>query len=280
MNSQIGFMQGRLSDMVNGKIQCFPKKNWEKEFQLANSIGIKLMEWTIDYEPDFINPIVTKDGQERIIQLSNKYCLLVKSLTGDCFMQRPFWKEDSKEIRSQLISQMEKIFEGCNKVGINLVVIPLVDNGSIKNDLEEKILIDTLLSKIDLLSKLNLKIVFESDFYPKKLLDFISNLPIELFGINYDTGNSASLGFNPEEEFDLYGNRIMNIHLKDRELNGPTVPILKGNVDFKLIFNLVAKSSYKGNFILQTARSKNKKHLELINKYKKLFENYLINNVG
>tara|TARA_B100000963_G_C22219213_1_gene490817 strand:+ start:349 stop:570 length:222 start_codon:yes stop_codon:yes gene_type:complete len=72
----------------------FSQKNWEKDFKLASSIDIKLMEWTIDYEPDFKNPIVIKDGQERIIELSNKNFLLVKSLTKECFMQRPSWKED------------------------------------------------------------------------------------------------------------------------------------------------------------------------------------------
>lgn len=279
MNNQIGFMQGRLSEIVKDKIQCFPKKNWENEFKIANSIGIKLMEWTIDHEPGFDNPLITKDGQEKIKELSNKYSLSVKSLTGDCFMQMPFWKEDSIDIRSQLINEMVRIFVGCNKVGINLVVIPIVDNGSIENEIQEGILIDTLYSKIDLLNKLKIKIVFESDLHPQKLIKFINKLPMQFFGINYDTGNSASLGFNPQEEFDLYGKRIMNIHLKDRLLNGPTVPISQGNVDFQLIFNLVARNGYGGNFILQTARSNNNKHVELINYYKNLFENYLVDNV-
>ena len=29
---QIGFMQGRLSPMINGKIQSFPKDNWQKYY--------------------------------------------------------------------------------------------------------------------------------------------------------------------------------------------------------------------------------------------------------
>ena len=38
----------------------FSQKNWEEEFKLANSIDIKLMEWTIDYEPKFRNPLLLK----------------------------------------------------------------------------------------------------------------------------------------------------------------------------------------------------------------------------
>ena len=33
--SRIGFMQGRLSPMVNGKIQAFPYETWKNEFAIA-----------------------------------------------------------------------------------------------------------------------------------------------------------------------------------------------------------------------------------------------------
>ena len=46
----IGFMQGRLTELYENKIQSFPWNNWEKEFELANKNGLKIMEWTIDSE--------------------------------------------------------------------------------------------------------------------------------------------------------------------------------------------------------------------------------------
>ena len=47
--NKIGFMQGRLSKLVNNQIQAFPFKNWLNEFPLANKLGISCMEWTLDY---------------------------------------------------------------------------------------------------------------------------------------------------------------------------------------------------------------------------------------
>lgn len=44
---RIGFMQGRLSPVVDGKIQAFPWGHWEDEFRLANGHGLSLMEWTL-----------------------------------------------------------------------------------------------------------------------------------------------------------------------------------------------------------------------------------------
>ena len=61
------------------------------------------------------------------------------------------------------------------------------------------------------------------------------------FGINYDTGNSASKGYDPIVELDLYGKYIDNIHLKDRIYKGSTVPLGEGNADFDTIFKKLKK---------------------------------------
>ena len=41
--------------------------------------------------------------------------------------------------------------------------------------------------------------------------------------VNYDTGNSASLGYDIKEEFAEYGNLISDIHIKDRLVNAGSV---------------------------------------------------------
>ena len=50
------------------------------------------------------------------------------------------------------------------------------------------------------LKDLDLRILFESDLNPKDLKKFIDQFNPEVFGINYDIGNSASLGYNHQEE--------------------------------------------------------------------------------
>ena len=47
---RIGFMQGRLSALVDGKIQAFPWDEWREEFPRAKALGLGRMEWTIDQE--------------------------------------------------------------------------------------------------------------------------------------------------------------------------------------------------------------------------------------
>ena len=178
-------------------------------------------------------------------------------------MQVPFWKFKGT-VQNKLQSDFLAIANACSEVGIQMMVVPLVDNGRLENLSQENDLVNFLLLKIPFFEKLNLKIIFESDFEPSELNRFISRLPIKLFGINYDIGNSAALGLNTVEEFELYGSRILNVHVKDRLLGGTTVPLKTGNADFDKVFHLLKKQSYQGYFILQTARAQNGDHKETL----------------
>ena len=262
--SNIGFMQGRLSPLRNGRIQSFPWGNWENEFRQAEDLGLTSMEWTIDSERFSENPLVTPDGQSEINQLSRTHRLLIPSVTCDYFMENPFWKNNVVVIRKNLIS----IMDGMRQVGAKILVIPLVDNSSLVNLVQSEKVTEFFTSlESDLLDR-ELKIAFESDFEPQVLSKFVSNFDDKPFGINYDIGNSASLGFNPIEEVEAYGSRIINIHIKDRGLGGSTVPLGEGAADFKTIFNLLRDINYGGNLIMQTARSAEGKHAEVLIKYR------------
>ncbi|WP_115118583.1 sugar phosphate isomerase/epimerase [Synechococcus sp. UW105] len=266
MAKEIGFMQGRLSDLVDGKIQAFPWKSWRDEFIISRDIGISLMEWTLDQDYLYQNPLMTLDGQQEILYLSKCYDLAIPSLTGDCFMQAPFWKSKGVE-QSELIKDFFSIARACSKLGIQLIIIPLVDDGAINSSKEEDFFVEFMVKYEDFFKAQGLRVAFESDLPPKELGRFISRFPHHSFGINYDIGNSASLGYNPVEELSTYGKRVVNVHVKDRLLGGTTVPLGSGNADFNLVFLELAKIKYHGNYILQTARSIDGDHANLISQY-------------
>ena len=66
MNQRIGFMQGRLCDQVDGKIQAFPILEWKNEFPKAADININLLEWTLDQKGLYENPFMNSEGQNKI----------------------------------------------------------------------------------------------------------------------------------------------------------------------------------------------------------------------
>jgi L-ribulose-5-phosphate 3-epimerase len=277
MSSNVGFMQGRLSPILNDRIQEFPWNNWREEFHIAASLGFSLMEWTLDQDRLYENPLMTQVGQREIRKLSSDYGVSIPSLTGDCFMQSPFWKlsgAKKKDRQNDLIC----ILDGCANVGISQIVIPLVDNGRLDNDEQSQALLGFLHEIETGIDDRGIHVVFESDFGPDGLKSFIGQLNPNIFGINYDIGNSAALGFDVEKEFAAYGDRISNVHVKDRILNGTTVPLGDGNANFTKVFSQLAMIGYSGNYILQTARANDGDHAGVLSRYKFMVEEWVLNN--
>jgi L-ribulose-5-phosphate 3-epimerase len=159
---RIGFMQGRLSALVEGKIQAFPWSEWREEFPRARALGLSRMEWTIDQDRLRENPLTTDAGRTEIKRLVRENALGIPSLTGDCFMQAPFWKATG-QAREALLADLDLVLASCSALGIEFVVIPLVDNGKIETPDQTQALLGTLLTRTVSLSKQNVKIVFESD---------------------------------------------------------------------------------------------------------------------
>jgi len=90
--------------------------------------------------------------------------------------------------------------------------------------------------------------------------------------VNYDIGNSAALGFNSDEELEAYGDRITDIHIKDRILGGGPVTLGEGDANFSKFFKKLKGCDYQGPFIMQAYRDDEgveifKKQLDWIEKY-------------
>ena len=267
MIDRIGLMQGRLSPLVDGRIQAFPWSCWQDEFAAAERHQFRLMEWTLDQERLYENPLLTPAGQAEITHLRQKHGVEIASLTGDCFMQSPFWKTGGSKC-IELQNDFRAVARACSKVGISMIVLPLVDNGRLETSAEEDVLVDFLQGEVKLLNELRVKVAFESDFAPVELARFIERLEPAIFGVNYDIGNSASLGMNPTEEIGAYGHRIVNVHIKDRMLGGTTVPLGTGSADFEAVFAGLARTAYAGNYILQTARAADGDHAAALCRYR------------
>ena len=271
MLEKIGLMQGRLSIPIGKKIQAFPTNNWENEFRKAKKLSVRFIEWTLDHKNLSKNPLLSSSGQKKIKKLCKDYKIKINSITGDCFMQRPFWKVD-KVYKKKLILDLKKILIGASKLNIKYLVIPIVDNGKLKNTRQKKILIEELKKIKTLQKKTKVKILFETDFSPQQNFEFLKNFDKNFFGLNYDIGNSASLNYDPVQEFKKNAIYIKNIHIKDRKKFGMTVPLGQGNAKFNLIFKLCKKYNYKGNFIIQAARKKKGQEVETIKTYLKFIK--------
>ena len=187
-------------------------------------------------------------------------------------MQAPFWKAGG-QARRDLLDDAAAIADACVALGIMLIVVPLVDNGSIANQVQTDVLRDGL-ERI-LVPRRGLRVAFESDFAAESLARFIEDFPVDRYGINYDIGNSAALGFSPARELAAYSARIINVHVKDRLFSGTTVPLGTGAADLAGAIRGLEQGSYRGVYILQTARASDGDDVGAARRYRDMAKNWI-----
>src|SRR5581483_11509750 len=94
--------------------------------------GFGRMEWTLDQERLRDNPLMTAAGRSEILRLALENAVEIPSLTGDCFMQAPFWKATGKT-QQALLADLDLVLASAAALGIEFIIVPLVDNGRIES---------------------------------------------------------------------------------------------------------------------------------------------------
>ena len=267
-------MQGRLSPPVGDQIQAFPWENWQSEFPLGQQLGFRLIEWTLDQERLAENPLMTLSGQQRIRELCRQHGIRIPALTGDCFMQAPFWKHEGTTCLA-LQDDFLAVVRACSSLQISVLVVPLVDGGRLANRREQEVLLTFFHEQSGFFRDQRVRIALETDFPPSQVTKLVGTLNPESFGINYDIGNSAALGYSYENEFRCYGDRIFHVHVKDRPRGGSTVPLGEGDADFPGVFRCLTDLGFKGDYILQTARATDGDHAGVLTRYRDMVGNWI-----
>jgi len=249
----LAIMQGRLVPPIGDRIQCFPRDRWAEEFPLAAAAGLDAIEWIDDVYGDAINPIADDAGLARIKELSALHGVKVRSLCADYFMERPLIRASASEVteRSQRLAWL---LERCASIGIVRVVLPFVDHSRIDpaNELDE--VAGILGAMVPFIENTGVELHLETSLSPADFAELLARVDHPMIKVNYDSGNSASLGYRPTDEFAAYGHRVGSVHIKDRVLGGSTVPLGTGDADFDALFRSLDAVGYAGDFVLQVAR--------------------------
>ena len=249
----IGIMQGRLLPPMGGRIQCFPRGRWQEEFPLAAQAKLEAIEWIYDAFGAGANPLETDAGILEMRRVADAHRVRVVSLCADWCMEFPLVRTTPADT-NQRLDRLRWLLGRCRQAGITRVVLPFVDSSKIQDKADMRTVISAITRTLLEAESAGVELHLEAALSPVKFSDMLASLDHPLVKVNYDSGNSASLGYDVREEFAAYGSRIGSVHLKDRVRGGGTVPLGKGNADFPALFDCLKAHRYKGDFILQVAR--------------------------
>ncbi len=249
----VAIMQGRLVPPTDGKIQSFPRENWRDEFSLARAAGLDAIEWIYDLSGADVNPIGEDDGIAEMRLLSGESHVAVRSLCADYFMERTLLRATPSEIEERADS-LAWLMRRCALLDMDRIVLPFVDSSRIDSDLELAEVATLLIGVLPIVEETGVELHLETSLPPGRFADLLGLIAHPMIKVNYDSGNSSSLGYHPVDEFAAYGARIGSVHIKDRVRGGGTVPLETGDADFDALFKCLEDIAYRGDFVLQVAR--------------------------
>ena len=251
--TKIGVMQGRLLPKYQGRYQAHPIGYWEDEFEIAALLGVDLIEFILDYNDFEENPLMSASGCKKIIEIANQSDVKVKTICADYFMDAPLHSTDLN-VATLSAAVLRELIINSRTIGVTDIVLPLVDQSSVRDSESQDQFIRAIEPFLPYLDENNMNLNLETDLDPTAFKSLLNQINSDHVTVNYDTGNSAGLGYDPEQEFAAYGDRITDIHIKDRVKNGFSVCLGQGSADFTQIFKCVQNYGYSGPFIMQAFR--------------------------
>lgn len=246
-------MQGRLSPPVGDRIQCFPRDTWEDEIILAAQAGVASIEWIYDTFGEGANPIETDNGLARMRALAKRQQIVVESLCADWFMDEPLIGRTEHQRRAAQ-DRLVWLLGRARLLQLKWIVLPFVDNAALTTPDHVDQAVAALEGVLPLARRYGIALHLETSLAPAPFADLLDRVRDPLVGVNYDTGNSSALGFDPVEEFAAYGHRLGSVHIKDRQLGAGTVALGTGDTDFSAVFSQLDRLDYRGPYVLQVAR--------------------------
>lgn len=99
---------------------------------------------------------------------------------------------------------------------------------------------------------LGVAIALESPLPAIELANMVDAVESKYVGVYYDVGNAVFLGYNPAEEIEHLGQRILSIHVKDTAKNIGDSHLGEGRLDLDAAMAALDKINYRRWLIVET----------------------------
>ena len=252
-HSLLGVMQGRLLPKYQGRYQAHPVGYWQDEFPQAAELRLDCIEFILDFNDAEINPLLRPGGPEEILRLGEQTGVKVFTVCADYLMEAPVHHPD-EVVAAHSQSVLRRLLTHGKTLGLTDIVIPCVDQSSLGDAAAQDRFVERLGPLVAKAESAGINLSLETDLAPQPFAELLTRFASRRVTVNYDTGNSAALGFDPSEELACYGELISDIHIKDRMLGGSSVVLGTGNAQFERFSGALRSINYAGPFILQALR--------------------------
>jgi hexulose-6-phosphate isomerase len=234
---RLGIMQGRLGRRPPDRLQVFPS-DWRRELEVAASLGFEFLEWLLLPTADGENPLDSATGRREVRRRSEQAGLPIGSVCAARFMDEP-------------LAGLPVAVAAAAEVGAARVLVPLLERARIDTPEREGQVLAVLAACLGECDRAGVTLALELDLPGDACARLVRRCDHPRVRACYDAGNSTALGLDIAADVEPVLPLLAEVHVKDRYVGGPSVPVGSGDAGFAGFFAALRRGGYAGDVVLE-----------------------------
>jgi sugar phosphate isomerase/epimerase len=194
----------------------------------------------------------TPDGRARVREAANRHGMALPSICPSYLNLRPGLKSSDENEHAAVTADVERLIEAAADLGSDTILVPFFYDAEIEDEADRERVVEAVRDLAPTAEDAGVTLALEASLPPEADRAMLDAIDSPAVGIYYDVGNSTWFGYDPEGEFDLVGDDIAMMHVKDSAGGSGDAMLGEGEVDFEGFADALEALGYEGWLVLET----------------------------
>ena len=200
------------------------------------------------YEDDLWTP----EGRGRMREAADEHGIVLPSVCPSYLNCRPGLRSEAEDEREAVAEDVAKLIEAAADLGSDTILVPFFYDAEIDGEGDRERVVDAVADLAPVAEGAGVTLALETSLPAEEDRVMLDAIDSPAVGVYYDVGNSTWFGYDPAREFDLVGDSIASMHVKDSVGSSGDAMLGAGEVDFEGFAEALDALGYEGWFVLET----------------------------
>jgi sugar phosphate isomerase/epimerase len=194
----------------------------------------------------------TPEGRAGIREAADRHGIALPSVCPSYLNLRPGLKSVDADERAAVADDLRELVEAAADLGADTILTPFFYEAEIESEADRERVVGAVRDLATTAEDAGVTLALETTLPPEEDRAMVDAIDSPAVGVYYDVGNSTWLGYDPTREFEVVGESIAMMHVKDSVDSSGDAMLGVGEVDFEGFADALDTLCYDGWLVLET----------------------------